>query len=773
MPTANFSWDALYMHLNGTYNTIKFNNSFDGTSNTTQFVLTRDTVTFSDFVGNNTDVNRSSTQTRFFSLKATDTNGSIVDPLNITFSITIDGSLFDSGFANQTDGGGFSNYTFDPTCTPSKYKIGHEILKVSIPSTDTKYNTLVVSDLNISVWGDIILNLTTPDGTDNFTQEEPIIFTASTVDDCYDALATNVSFYINRSGTTTACGTPSQLGANAYICNLVTDITYIKDYYNASFTANTSYHFTNFTANMRMPGLFFVDAVYKLQNNSVTPSTEGWGYPNWNFSVLASSGDQSPQNVSLYMQLNAPNPFNVCNATTCFNQTTTLCTAPSCLNQQMIWLRNFTFTEQGQWYYQFKMNNSASTSTSGFAFVTVDKDNANVTHVLGNNTVANITGAAARLIVRVFDIDADKFNLTTPAMVNFNISYTGIYNMLIGSNTTNATGYASFDFNATCSQGLTSGAQNWLAEINSTEPYYKQNRTSVLNVTVDLTGCQSQISVINVRTPSEAFENRNFTINATVTSLVGDTLNATVNITLPAAWVINNRSFFIGTLQANTVTSVLWYVNATGMGMYNASIFAYGSTGSNNTNYSFTSANFTVYKYYNETCPSSANNGTDVTARVCTADGTVGDAYDVIADEALLAPGQNLTAQFACPFGDYRVAEIVIRAEGRNDNNTKLRVTSYYNGTLEVLHSQSVGVNITDVRVPVLRQQLTMNESGVCAIVIGNVGGSDMFVDYVSLKSYYNVSMVIFDIDSQIDGSSVTGIESSSQFFNASIRVRI
>jgi hypothetical protein len=211
----------------------------------------------------------------------------------------------------------------------------------------------------VTVWGDILLNLTTPDGTTNFTQEETIIFTAFTEDDCSDALATNVSFAINSTDLLTMCPSPSQLGANAYICNLVTSITTIKDYYNATLNATAHYHFFNGTANTRMPGLFFIDAVYKLQNTSVIPSgTEGWGWPNWNFSVLASSGDTSPQNVSLYMQLNNPNPTQLCDRDNCSNLTTTICTAPGCLNQQMTWIRNWTPLDQGQWYYQFKMNNS-------------------------------------------------------------------------------------------------------------------------------------------------------------------------------------------------------------------------------------------------------------------------------------------------------------------------------------------------------------------------------------------------------------------------------
>ena len=82
----------------------------------------------------------------------------------------------------------------------------------------------------------------------------------------------------------------------------------------------------------------------------------GWGYPYWNFTVNVSSGDTIPLNVSLYMQKATPNPSTICNNPPCANLSNTVCT--NCPGTILNYTRNFTSADQGQWYYQFQLNDT-------------------------------------------------------------------------------------------------------------------------------------------------------------------------------------------------------------------------------------------------------------------------------------------------------------------------------------------------------------------------------------------------------------------------------
>ena len=132
-------------------------------------------------------------------------------------------------------------------------------------------------------------------------------------------------------------------------------------------------------------GLFFLFPVKKLETPAGTPATGGWGRPDWNFSVIASSGDPDITiNITLYMG-STVNPTTECAAPTCVNQTSIFC--ENCIDRVIYWNRTFNSSDIGTWYYQFKMNDSGPTVTSGTEFsVIVEKDATNITYGgQGNN----------------------------------------------------------------------------------------------------------------------------------------------------------------------------------------------------------------------------------------------------------------------------------------------------------------------------------------------------------------------------------------------------
>ncbi|MFC2143673.1 hypothetical protein ACFLQN_04720, partial [Candidatus Aenigmatarchaeota archaeon] len=598
---------------------------------TNNYTITKDTLQYQTIVGNNSITNRTGDQITFLSVRVYDTdNQTYVSTINVTFTINLSSSSIDIGFSNETNTTGHANYYFNATCSP-KYTIGDRAWKMEISDEDD-YFDLSLTQLNTSVQGDIVLTMLKPDGTLNYTQEDVISFLGSAEDDCGDVISPTVIYYINKSTTSIGCTNVSIISQNVYTCDLSTNITTPFGWYNATMDANLTNHYNNSDTNIGDLGIFYLFPIRELENASAVPNeTEGWGYPNWNFSVIASSGDDSKINVSLYMEKGSPNPSILCE--NCSNYTTQVLTTP--IGVQVGWYKNFSANDKGQWYYQFKMNDSSITSTSGFLYVTVEEDDANITYISGNNTAANLTNSI-KLIVQVYDHDASTNNLLVGATVNFNISYPGIYNKVVGTNVTNSTGHAVLDYKPSCGQGLTAGSHNWIAEINESEPYYKQNSSITLYVSLDLSGCEAEVDITSVNVPEETFQYKNFTINATVTSLVDDSNDVYANLTAPDDWIIDNRLQSLGTVTANSIKSVIWYVNATSSGNFSVTVDLNGTSNEIASYDEVNSSKPFVYEMFNITCPEVAYNDTDVTTQVCTVDSSIGSDYDTLADEALI-----------------------------------------------------------------------------------------------------------------------------------------
>src|SRR3989339_525145 len=85
------------------------------------------------------------------------------------------------------------------------------------------------------------------------------------------------------------CNDTTQVGANAFTCDYSTTISSDEGWYNVTMFANASLHYNNFTIQKNNPGLFYLFPRYKLENPIGVPSSAGWGYPNRNLSVIASS----------------------------------------------------------------------------------------------------------------------------------------------------------------------------------------------------------------------------------------------------------------------------------------------------------------------------------------------------------------------------------------------------------------------------------------------------------------------------------------------------
>ncbi|MBN4049276.1 hypothetical protein JYT91_01535, partial [archaeon AH-315-M20] len=119
------------------------------------FTVTKDTLIFENITGNNSVANRTSEQIDLLLVRVFDQdNGTYVGNINVTFSVTTDGSAFDSGFKNLTNVSGFARSEFDPTCVSPKYEVGNQTWKMEIKDED-KYFDLTQGNLNLTTQGDI------------------------------------------------------------------------------------------------------------------------------------------------------------------------------------------------------------------------------------------------------------------------------------------------------------------------------------------------------------------------------------------------------------------------------------------------------------------------------------------------------------------------------------------------------------------------------------------------------------------------------------------
>ncbi|MBN2331146.1 MAG: hypothetical protein JXC85_05005, partial [Candidatus Aenigmarchaeota archaeon] len=735
--TINFSWDPECGDKGTKYFKIKGDDYHGNVNYTTvqTFTVERDTVLLRYLDGNKTESRRGKNQTTFL-VNATDLNGSQILGLNVTFYVMRDISTWDSGAVNSTNGSGIAMYDFLAGCSP-KYGVGYREWKAVIED-DACYKDNSTADsyyLIVNITGDIQLEFSKPDGDTNYTQEQKVPFLGATWDDCSDPLTVSTSdviFYANHSAGAYPCAQVNKTGANAYTCDWATNITVQKGYYNTTMFAQSSGYYPNITYKLVSPGLFYLFPVYKVQSPNIVPTYQGWGYRNWNFSVIASSGDTDPYDVQLSLAKTSPTGYTPCS--TCVNQTDISCFYPDCIDSTLYWYNNFTYQDVGTWFYKFEL---ATEATSGFDSFTLIRDNVSIEYADGNESSASLT-QATNLSVRVRDIIADRYNLSPSITVNFNLSYDGAYNKIANSTTTDEYGYANVTFIPDCNYNP--GEQKWFAWVAG-DSAYLGNRSENFTITLDLAGCNPSPTITQTLHPSETFQHMNFTINATLSSLVAQSSGVYVTLNVSDEWQTDGKTKYLGNIDLGGTKYVQWEVNATTPGTFNIPIFANNSVGNNDTDY-------IVLTNYKHAAPGLLE-----------------------AVPSTIQGGGEKTFSFGCDAGIYRVANLTVDWNG---NETYARVFSY-NGTawLDILHSRWLNTSGTGENrfIPILAEQISANESGYCTVRIRNIGSSNISVNALSLEPYYQLDLVVLDIMPEINGQETGGMEVGDGLFNVTFRI--
>jgi len=392
---------------------------------------------------------------------------------------------------------------------------------------------------------------------------------------------------------------------------------------------------------------------------------------------------------------------------------------------------------------KYQTDEELSTFDAGVHKITLEEDNSNITYISGNNSEVNTTDGAI-FSVRVYDLDRNTYNLDPSATVTFHVNSSS-YDKIVGTNTTNSTGYAEFYFVPDCQ--FIAGSQNWYAEINSSDPYYKENISVILNVDISLTGCDPSVEVEAIYSPKEVFQYQNFTINSTIRAWVGDSSNVNVTIDIPTGWEVIDQTQSLGTITAGTTKTLQWNVYPTNADFQNATVFANSSNAGNDTKIS---SKFVSYK--------------ERTGSI-----TPHETLPVI----LGVEGEQIFS-WDCEAGDYRATKLYI---GFNQNNSIIHVYSYNNGDCTAKQNNIVlgHTNVstmTNLSVYVIGNRIIPNETGYCRVKLANHGPDTLNITSLNLSViYYNETVQIQDIQVKVNDNITRGIETGEESINVTVNI--
>ncbi|MBI4175639.1 MAG: hypothetical protein HY518_00390, partial [Candidatus Aenigmarchaeota archaeon] len=412
---------------------------------------------------------------------------------------TTDGSTYSVATSNTTNSSGFANFYFNASCSP-KHEAQTQKWKVSLAGDALYKNNDTDSagfGLVLDVWGTLNLTLSDPDGSQNFTQGDSITFLGSVFDDCIgSSISPTVNYFANYTNITNSsmrlaseCKDITVLGANAFRCNLRTDIFNHSTWYNVSMQANLTSHYSNSTSRTGSQGLFFLNPIRQLADQAVSNSISIYTVPNWNFSVRVRSGNYDNTTIHLLLKKGAES-FSECSGTTCVNGSVTICTY--CINRTVWWERNFSSSDVGTWFYQIQMKNNATgtviTQTSGTDSFEVQDISLSPYYITLDNFVRSPTSAGWG-----FNF---TFNVTVQSNSNRNVSVF-LWRSTTGTDFTSVRNVTQ-NFSTKTDVNLTidvqpnetdasTGSQTWFykfnaTDFNSTAP--TTNTTTSLTVTV-------------------------------------------------------------------------------------------------------------------------------------------------------------------------------------------------------------------------------------------------------------------------------------------------
>ncbi|MCK4335209.1 MAG: hypothetical protein KAW40_00625, partial [Candidatus Aenigmarchaeota archaeon] len=703
----------------------------------------KDDVSINHLHGHESEVNRSDITTLVTYVYDYDSTVNTTGP-SVYLWVMLNSTDWDSG-VQVTPSQNYS-YDFNATCN---YTPGIREWKMNI-SNDECFKDNESSEFNVTIYGFLDNNLTSPNG-ETYEAGENVTFIGNVTDmNCFDDPIANASvrFIINSSlGGTFYC--PSQTGwvtnttGNNYTCEWNSS-GQLSGWYNVTMISKKdSYNNgTYFKENA-----FYLTMIPLLKYANVTPRSDGWAIEK-NFTVnVTDIGD----NVTVWLWIK--------NSTGDWEQVGNSQECQNCNNQMLWWNKTFSYTNIGTWNFKFNAtdtegNNRTTTVAAGdYAgndnTTTVEEDDIEFIHIYGNETT---TTKESSTWFRVLVNDTDRGGLVNSSYPSANIQIEVTENdnnyLVEGSTTTNGSGYANYEFLADCTYDP--GKQKWKVIVAASDNYYQSSYSDVWNVTLDIQ-CP-EFNITEIYSPSEIFQYNPFVLNATIWIRGRDAEGTNASLQTPSWDVLPSEIRYLGTIEAGVgqenTTQVLWTVNATSLVPYEDSYML---------NITANTSAPTPQGYYEDD------------------NYTVVNAYKLLQKNSLdsmpvnVTPQSEFTVRFECSAGEYRVGHLQTNWTG---NETFARIY-IYNSTdwVDILHSYYL--NSTEKNnLSIFRSQIAPNGSGYCLAKFENLGGNNITINSVDLTAYYRSKVSVLDMIPMVEGNETNGMVSGEdEIFNVTVKI--
>jgi hypothetical protein len=419
--------------------------------------------------------------------------------------VTKDGSNFVLDISNSTNSSGYLNFYFDPA---ADYSVGRQKWKGGTYQ-DACYFDSNSSEFNLTIYGDLLNSLVSPDLGTEFLRGENITFIAHVTDDQpidIENAQVNITL-INENSQSFECSPVVEYGNGEYRCTINTSspILLPARWYNVSITSNKTYYNPGYTL---VQNSFFIKTKPVLEAPNVTSQQGsdlgGWG-ETWTFKVNVT--DEDRDNVTVYLKIkrfNEPETaWQIANISS-FEENPDL-RGP--INKSVvITYKNPGLFQNAQevWQFKFEAEDSrfytANTSAKNF---TIEKDDVAVQLVAGDGATVWRNGTQA-ISLKVNVTDLDQNLPAASAHVTFWVT-TNELDWDSGTLTlTDENGIAEFTFDPTCI--YSTGIQKWKAG-SGPDAYYKFVNTTNFTLTIktfialNITYPEGQAFLIGTKVP--------------------------------------------------------------------------------------------------------------------------------------------------------------------------------------------------------------------------------------------------------------------------------
>ncbi|MFH1409530.1 MAG: hypothetical protein ABIH34_06475, partial [Nanoarchaeota archaeon] len=764
-------------------------NATDNTSayaNTTVkgFQIAEDDAELLHIQGDTEVINRSrSSYTLMMRVNDTDTGTWAVEQPVASAYITYDATgKIERQVPPTTNSSGHVFVDFGPACIGgNQYVVGNQSWRMEILAGDGCYIANKSSNYSVIIMGTITNSFSYPSGGAQYTRGDPITFSGDSFDDC-DAARTGIAtsdiiFNITGpDGFNEVCtgGDVTNRVNGTYDCLWDSSNT-VEGSYNVTFISYEDYHHNG---TILEQDSFTIVAPPILKVANVTPRSGGFG-GNFTFSInVTDKGDNVTVSAwakkvsdSTWTQL-MPDTINctACNDWMIINWS---------MNNQFICADSAYAGET--WQFRFNATDTAGntdiTTVAGSDFYddnnqfTIGPDDINISLISGNDSTGDLV-TPTEFVVRVFDVTAETFNLSSNATLGFNITIDGQTwkESYTSPNTSNSTGYVYHYFlpNSDCEWGA--GVQRWIAYTDTSETCYNFNITPD-NYTINLTiPCVPSISIVNISKPTHIFENRSWTLYTEIYSLIVASTGVAESIALPPEWnTTQNLTIGIGAIGDRTTKNATWDIYATSAMNFNYTINL--SAISDEANSDTESVKVSVFQHLPSACPSLALNAShgNVSYNVCTINVTLDAEYDNSTYAAMIEKDNVFIASFECPAGRYRLGNLTVYWEGSDAVSIAKVETWNSKEWVDILHSERLLSTATRKDIPIMEHQIAPNGTGYCNVRITNVGEKDLSIDYIALEAYYEPKVSILDIITNISGVEHYGMSTNDSNLNVTV----